>query len=220
MKKLFLFLLITTFISIQFGCKKDDDNSNVSSEQFTDTRDGQVYTTSTIGDKTWYTQNLNYESTGSIRNNQSIQSWWYDNDEENGKIYGRLYTWEAALEACPSGWHLPNQQEWKDLLINLGVSQSELLDEGWVGTDQGKQLKATTGWIDGNGTNSSNFNALPGGTVSNGTFMSLGEDGFWWTSSEYSSESAFEFDISNRKDGVYYGHFTKNVGRSVRCVKD
>ncbi len=225
MKRFLLFTLIITFISIQFGCKKDDDNNNVSPEKYTDTRDGQVYATSTISNQTWFTENLNYETPGSTRNYQAIQSWWYDNDPENGKIYGRLYTWEAALKACPSGWHLPSQQEWKSLLINLGVSQSELINEGWVGTDQGKQLKATSGWISGNGTNSSSFNALPGGSISNGPlnngeFLGLGEDGYWWTSSQHSVEYAFEFDIGAYDDRVYYGHWPKYHGRSVRCVKD
>ncbi len=220
MKKFYLILLCATFISIQFGCKKNDDNTNIP-DTITDSRDGQVYATLTIGDQTWFSQNLNYETSNSVRNYDTEEWWWYNNDPNNGKIYGRLYTWNAALTSCPDGWHLPSNNEWATLLISLGVSQSELIEEGWVGTDEGKKMKSTSHWIgEGNGTNTSNFNGLPGGTFGNGEFLGLGESGFWWSSSNYGAESAYEYDLSQFDDRVYFGHFTKTFGRSVRCIKD
>ena len=47
-------------------------------------------------------------------------SFCYDNDPENCKKYGRLYTWEAAKKACPKGWHLPSDAEWKILMNKMG----------------------------------------------------------------------------------------------------
>lgn len=79
---------------------------------FTDPRDGQTYATVEIGNQTWFAQNLNYETSN---------SWTYIDDPANGDIYGRLYTWEAALNACPSGWHLPgdvkNGKLWKSYWV-------------------------------------------------------------------------------------------------------
>ncbi len=222
MKKFYLILLCATFISIQYGCKKNDDNPD-NPDAITDSRDGQVYATVKIGDQEWFSQNLNYHAPGSVRNYKTVDTWWYDNDEENGKIYGSLYTWEAALTACPSGWHLPSKEEWNDLLIRLGVNQSEFINEGWVGTDIGKRMKSTSLWMDGgNGTNSSNFNALPGGSYApnNSLFIGLGIDSFFWSSSDWGGDAAYEYDISSYDDRLYYGHFTKSIGRSVRCVKD
>ena len=63
----------------------------------TDVRDGKTYQTVTLGDQTWFAQDLNYE-TGN--------SWCYKDDAANCEAYGRLYDWETALTACPAGWHI------------------------------------------------------------------------------------------------------------------
>ncbi len=224
MKKFYLFILMATIISLQFGCAKDDDsddNENTNPESITDARDGKVYATEKVGDQVWFTENLNYEVPASIRDYKAQQSWCYNNDEENGKIYGRLYTWEAALSACPSGWHLPSNVEWNDFLISKGVNQNELNIEGWIGTDIGKRMKSTSGWNDdGNGTNSSKFNGLPGGTYSSGEFMDIGNNGYWWSSTQKDYESSYEYDLSFNDDKIYFGHWGKTHARSVRCVKD
>ena len=70
-----------------------------------DTRDGQRYPIIKIGEDTWFGKNLNYTSEG---------SYCYDYDLENCKKYGHLYEWEAALKACPEGWHLSTEYEWQE----------------------------------------------------------------------------------------------------------
>ena len=100
-------------------------------------------------------ENLNYKTT---------KRCCYNNNAVNCEKYGRLYNWDAALKACPLGWHLPSDVEWKTLEMYLGMSQSMSHDKGYRGTYEGKQMKFTSGWADnGNGTNSSGFDALPGG---------------------------------------------------------
>ena len=78
------------------------DYIEVSNILFTDQRDGQTYYFETIGEKTWLSENMNYETPN---------SWYYENDPANGDIYGRLYTWDDAQLACPAGWHLPTDNE-------------------------------------------------------------------------------------------------------------
>ncbi|MBU2553156.1 MAG: fibrobacter succinogenes major paralogous domain-containing protein [Bacteroidetes bacterium] len=182
-------------------------------ETFTDPRDGQTYKTVTIGDQTWFAENLNYET---------ANSWTYDDDPANGDIYGRLYTWDAALTACPSGWHLPTDDEWKTMEMALGMSQSEADASAWRGTDQGIQMKSTSGWYDnGNGTNSSDFNALPGGDRgSSGSFYNLGGHGYWWSSTEGSGTRAWYRSLGYSYDQVYRNYYYKTHGFSVRCLKD
>jgi len=180
---------------------------------FTDPRDGQTYATIEIGNQTWFAENLNYETSN---------SWWYDNSSANGDVYGRLYTWEAALSACPSGWHLPSDEEWKTLEMALGMSQSQADNILWRGTDQGTQMKSTSGWYsNGNGTNSSGFNALPGGyRYSSGSFDGLGYYGSWWSATEDSGTGAWYRSLLYDLAQVHRYYHYKTSGFSVRCLKD
>ena len=202
-------LKITGSLSISFIFNK-------SSGTLTDPRDGQTYNLVTIGSQTWMAENLNYDTTN---------SWWYDNDSANGDIYGRLYTWDAALNACPSGWHLPSNVEWKTLEMALGMSQSEADNTGWRGTDEGGKMKeaGTAHWNSPNtgATNSSGFTALPGGLrYSNGSFGYLGSYGYWWSSTEYSGTNAWYRLLNYYNAQVYRYSYNKTYGFSVRCLKN
>ncbi len=180
---------------------------------FTDPRDGQTYNTVTIGNQIWFAENLNYEMG---------DSWWYDNNNSNGDIYGRLYTWVAALNACPSGWHLPTDDEWKTMEMYLGMSQSETDNIGWRGTDEGEKMKSTSGWGSNyNGTNSSGFNALPGGYFNGNDwfFTSISGLGYWWSSTE-TSGTACNRSLYYNGSQVNRNFSYKSFGFSVRCIKD
>ena len=208
MMKQHIVALLSTLLFTQAGIAQ-------SADAFTDSRDGQTYKTiSFANDMTgttviWMAQNLNYKLQ---------DSYAYDDDENNRKELGLLYTWEAAKKACPSGWHLATDSEWSTLVGQFG------------GTDKaGEALKSVNGWNeDGNGTNSSGFNALPGGNrKSYGSYRVLGYFGFWWSATPTGDEGkAWLWDISYggpdmsikskvwRFDGDILG------GLSVRCVRD
>jgi hypothetical protein len=106
-----------------------------------------TYKTVTVGGKTWMAENLNVKTDG---------SWCYDNKESNCEKYGRLYSWNAAMTACPAGWHLPSRDEWGELAKAAGGR--------WkygTGGKAGKKLKAKSGWNGkGNGTDDYGFSAL------------------------------------------------------------
>jgi len=70
---------------------------------FTDPRDSTVYRVVRLVGQDWMAENLNYAM---------ANSWHYENDPLIGSVYGRLYTWEAALDACPEGWRLPDNEDW------------------------------------------------------------------------------------------------------------
>jgi len=153
----------------------------------------------------WMAENLNYKIDG---------SWCYDDDETNGKKYGRLYTWDTAKVACPNEWHLPSRQEWDDLVTAAGGEKVA-----------GKKLKASSGWNgNGNGADEFGFSALPGGfRNSDGSFDTAGEFGVWWTATEYpgGSNYAYLLDMNDNGDDVYESYNDdEGGGYSMRCVKD
>ena len=151
---------------------------------FTDPRDGETYTTIKIEDPagtkvTWLAQNLRYLPAG------TANSWAYDNQEKYVQNLGRLYTWYAALKACPRRWRLPSNRDWNILISAFG------------GDKNANALKSTKGWDNGgNGSNTSGFSGLPGGVRDyDGEFINLGSVGVWWSSSEYSSNNAWLLDL-------------------------
>jgi len=79
---------------------------------FVDDRDGQKYKTVRIGDNVWTAENLNFSANDS--------SWCLNDDPNNCKRYGRMYSFNSALSACPSGWHIPSREEFESLFEYYG----------------------------------------------------------------------------------------------------
>jgi len=150
-------------------------------------------------------QNLNYNASGSK---------CYGNSEANCTKYGRLYNWTTAKSACPSGWHLSNDTEWMVLVSCLGTVNCS--------SKNATELKAKNGWNDfGNGTDDYGFSALPGGVVGmDGDFRNVGNAGYWWTSSEYDSNSAYSRFMLGDDEEVIRSYDNKGMLQSVRCVLD
>ncbi len=207
-------MMVVTALIFQ-SCKKDEiklEGTGI----FTDPRDNQTYATIEIGNQTWFAENLNYETTN---------SWWYNNNSANGDVYGRLYTWEAALTACPSGWSLPTDEEWKIMEMELGMSQSQANAKDLRGTDEGWKMKETgyTHWYSTNrdATNSSGFTALPGGyRLSSGACEHLRGIGLWWSSTENSGTHAWRRLLTCSGGQVSRYDSYKTRGFSVRCLKN
>jgi uncharacterized protein (TIGR02145 family) len=193
MKKSALVLVLTAFAGI---------SAAGGAESFTDKRDGKTYRTVVIGGKTWMAQNLNY---------QTGNSWCYKNDNSNCNKYGRLYDWKTAMTACPSGWHLPSNQEWDGLVDAVGGDAMA-----------GKKLKSTSGWSEnGNGTDEYGFSALPGGgRRPDSNFYYVGGTGYWWTATEDNAYYAYLRDVYCYGGGVYLFNYDKGYAWSVRCVGD
>lgn len=183
-------------------------------EVIVDSRDNQTYETIQIGTQTWFTENLNFESEN---------SWWYKNEAANGEVYGRLYTWDAAVTACPTGWHLPTDEEWKTLELFLGMSIDEVERSGGLyrGTNEGQRLKSTTGWMEPlPGTDEVGFNALPGGERNTyEKFNYKGSIAVWWTASSF-VEARRDRAVGSNETGIHRGVSNPDYGFSVRCIKN
>src|SRR5690554_3287163 len=193
---------------------------------FTDSRDGNVYKTVTIGNQVWMAENLKYlPSVNNLSEDSQDTPGYYVSDYDgtdvtaakataNYTTYGVLYNWPAAMNACPTGWHLPSDAEWTELTDYLG-------GEGVAG---GKLKEiGTTHWNTPNtdATNETGFTALPGGyRYDNGTFSRIGGTGGWWSAAENSAD-----DASLRYMFYNYGLVSryvngKELGFSVRCLRD
>lgn len=178
----------------------------------TDPRDGNTYATEVIGSQTWFIENLKYESRG---------SWCYDDDPANCAIYGRLYDWASAIDACPDGWHLPNDEEWKQIEMQLGMSRTEADATGFRGTDEALKMKSVSGWHNNyNGNNSSGFNVLPAGYYFDGAFYELTEVAQYWSATKDGNTGAFSRSIMWNDHRIVRNVSSVNAGISVRCVKD
>jgi len=202
---------------------------------FTDSRDGQFYSTVQIGTQCWMAENLNVGTRIDGANNQidngTMEKYCYDDDVANCDTYGGLYQWDEMMQyttdtavqgICPDGWHLPTDNEWKTMEMELGMSQSEANGAGYRGTDEGEKMKSTSGWLyNGNGTNTSGFTALPGGVrYFDGGFEEPGTNGDWWSSTMYDGLNSVTRDLEESSDQVgRYGEYKTN-GFSVRCLKD
>ena len=178
-----------------------------------------------IGDQTWTTKNLDvstYKNGDVIPQVQDEEEWanlstgawcYYENDTAKGTTYGKLYNWYAVNDPrglAPKGSHIPTDAEWAILSENLGDKA-------------GTKMKSTSGWDDdGNGTNSSGFEALPGGFRGSGKmgFYDIGENGYWFSSSEFDTDSAWGRNLNLEDGALGKKEEYKCYGLSVRCLRD
>ena len=188
---------------------------------------GNVYKTIVIGNQEWMAENLKtsiYRNGNAIANITDNAQWeglttgaWasYNNNSQFDCPYGKLYNWYAVADprhVCPTGWHVPTDGEWTTLTDYLGGASIA-----------GGKMKTISGWQAPNqgGANESGFSGLPGGyRYSGGDFSYVGDYGYWWSSSESSTVSAWYRNLYyNSGSAGRYG-YSKQDGFSVRCLRD
>ena len=205
--------------------------------------DGNVYETIKIGDQWWMAENLKVTR---YRNGDAIpyvSDWlqWrdlstdarcaFENSENNANIYGYLYNWYAVKDSrniAPSGWRIPTDEDWKQLEMHLGMSQSQVDDNQWRGTNEGSKLAGNASlWKSSRVTSdpefgTSGFSALPGGYREdlNAQFVDLGSYAYFWTSTSSKTYEAWNRGIRNIFLSVLRTDIHKRTGCSVRCVRE
>ena len=195
--------------------------------------DNNTYNTVQIGTQCWTRSNLKvskYRNGDNIPTGLSNSAWQgttsgayaiYNNEPVNDGLYGKLYNHYAVTDSrglCPTGWHVPSDEEWTTLENFLGGSSVA-----------GGKLKSTAmqptpgGWNSPNtgATNSSGFTALPGGLRFNdGVFYYLTDDGYWWSSSVSSASTAWYRNLLFYNSFIYRNLYSRTYGFSVRCCRD
>ncbi len=232
MSKAFLNIsVLIAFLTLFLACSKDESNdlnSAINYGSVTD-QEGNTYKTVKIGSQEWMAENLRttiLNDGTKIWESASMYSWggsgasycWYDYDSiTNAQTYGALYNWHTVStdKLCPSGWHVPTDEEWTVLTSFLGGQGKA-----------GNKLKetGTMHWYSPNedATNETGFSALPGGYrfISSPSFM--GVFGYWWSSTENEADTddAWLRGINYSDSYVSRSTYDKGTGASIRCVKD
>lgn len=206
--------------------------------------DGNKYRIAKIGTQVWMVENLKttkFNDGTSIPLVSDNNAWsalstpgfcYYNNDDASRATYGALYNWYTINtgKLAPTGWHVPTDAEWTTL-ENYLIANGYNYDGTTIENKIAKSLSATTGWftsiitgVTGNDlskNNTSGFTGLPGGYIANnGTFYYIGYYGSWWSSSQYSTNNAWNRYLTNSNYTVRKSNFNMQSGFSVRCVRD
>lgn len=173
-----------------------------------------------------------------------------NDNSNNVSTYGYLYNWKAVMRnsasstsnpsgvqgICPPNWHVPSDPEWVQLL-NYINSQSDLLCDPYSNpATNAKALAATTGWENSNSTccvgnnpsanNATDFSAFPAGYFNEFAtdchpWFDFGIKASFWTTTQYLSNNyAINYAIIYYLTAVDTHLDKKNIGMSVRCLKD
>lgn len=215
----------------------------------TDARDGKVYKTVVIGTQTWMAENLivsTFRNGDTIPEAKTDEEWtkayhkrtpawcYFNNDSTNLKTQGKLYNYHAIIDSrgfAPIGWHIPDDKEWQDLINYLGgenyATHKMKSTNGWAPQGYSEEYRKKLMQLgieirnkDGNGNNSSGFNAVPCGWRDvYGNFFFL-QNVTWWSKSDIINTNLayyWSFKSDNRIDKFNYA---KGRGFSIRCIKD
>lgn len=207
---------------------------------------GNVYQTVMIGNQVWMAENLRtrkYNDGTDISFDTSTSTWisattekycYYNNttDADSIKKFGCLYNWYAvdSKKLSPEGWHVPTVGDWT-ILVNFLIANGYNWDGTTTGNLIAKSLAAKADWnvqegLGGCGNdlttnNRTGFAALPGGfRYTSGGFMNIGRSGCWWSSTSGSETIASTVSCSVGSSTFGTGAFEKQLGFSVRLIKD
>lgn len=182
----------------------DGNKFKGNSGRFIDSRDNQEYKWVRLKDnKIWMAENLNYE--GNWRHSR-----YYKEDANEYEQYGRLYTWESAQKACPRGWRIPTELEWRLMILCYGIEHEE-----HFGQETYEALVEV---------GRSGFDAQLGGMyLDYHDYEGMDKYGHYWTSSEESHSDAWSFTFDgyhNKDNSISRYNEPKSTGLSCRCIKD
>jgi uncharacterized protein (TIGR02145 family) len=186
------------------------------------TYQGYDYQLVEIAGQCWFAENLRavrYRNGDPIPGNLSADRWTaltsgaqavYGEKEPNLLKYGRLYNGYAVDDSrglCPSGWHVPEKEEWNELIAALGgreVAGKVMKADPWCGPSSGGTARP--------------LNGLRVDTT--GDYKDQGSWGYWWTASAYRLDHAWAITLFEGDDIAMWDHIDINCGIAVRCLRD
>jgi uncharacterized protein (TIGR02145 family) len=198
--------------------------------------EGNTYKTVKIGNQTWMAEDLNatkFSNGEAITLNLGLTDWnstlapRYTIWEESSSIYYNGWTLIDSRNVCPTGWKVPANSDFTELISYLGPNAGKKLKSkgfsSWLQIKSGQFFSHQWRPEGGTGTNSSGFNADGVGVYNiNATYNeTYGNVGIWGTKTQNSNGTAFDcLWLQNPYDFAQVGEFPKNYGVKVRCIKD
>jgi uncharacterized protein (TIGR02145 family) len=184
--------------------------------------DGNTYTTIKIKDQLWFESNLKttrYTNGDKILNAKKASKWvnhdslpqYMQHKLKNDKaIYYNWYVINDKRGVCPSGWKVPTQKDFNELILSLGGSEKA-----------GLKMKNLMAWGDTTKMMETTiFNALPSGFVEiSGILNQENVRACWWSMDEQYKETAYSYSIGNMGTHIIRDKFYKKQGNSIRCMK-
>ena len=211
-------------------------NPDVEYGTLVDSRDGQSYRTVELNGLTWMAENLNYSDSVASENLKG-QSWCYDNDEKNCAIFGRLYSWSAAMDLpavyldsvalgtgglyrgiCPEGWHMPTPEDFYKL-----YSEDSTFFSAYMSTMKNESgfslIRAGYAYREYSYDDEGNY--VYGDSV---VFKEMGREACMWTNDQSSASGSRIYEIRLQMESSYCllcnEPGDKHTGAYVRCVMD
>jgi uncharacterized protein (TIGR02145 family) len=177
-------------------------------------KDENIYKTVKIGNQIWMAENLKVSvTTGSAVCYEDAS---FVSQADSCEKYGKLYDYTAATSACPTGWHLPTDEEWQTLEISQGMTAVDVVkehpDQRGVVEKVGKKLQKG---------GSSGFDIILNGNCYNNVFDGYDQENWLWTSTQKGTTGTYY----TRAFGKNNGHVTRFPSDlkgkySIRCIKD
>jgi uncharacterized protein (TIGR02145 family) len=182
-------------------------------------RDGNRYKTVKIGAQVWMAENLKSSTLndgtpiakviykGIWKTTTAPAFCFYDDSETNKQLYGALYNWYSVEtnKLCPVGWHVPTVQDFNELNKSINCSG-----------ESGGCLSLLPG-------GSTRFNSQAGGFndpnhyYGANNYAGLGAGGHYWTATQQDSTIVVVYISA---ENYHWGKDAKNIGNSIRCLKD
>lgn len=202
--------------------------------------EGNVYKTVKIGTQWWMAENLNTETFNdgtAIFYEKKLSPWqyttnprvtWFNGDKNTAESEdkGGLYNAYTVLSGnvCPSGWHVPSDEDWMVLERQIGLTEQEILTEfeHRGSANQGNKLKSTDGWLHSQGTNETGFTAVGagGGNLTLGSYVEDKKTAYFWTSTKAGNEETIGRGLSTDHGKIFRAPALNYWAFSIRCVKD
>jgi len=243
MKNVHSILHITALAALLLvGCAKEEESPYIIERGSVEDVDGNIYETVKIGNQWWMAENLRVtkfndgspiafipvvSGADSMWSNAGSAAYCFINDSLLGCLYN-AHVFMGDKNIAPEGWHVPTDDEWRELEKTIGMSDEEIVQTGWRGVAEANALASqyNVGWPANDqdaglyGSNYYGFNAIPANVRGHdGRTNTQNNSAWWWCKSTQQGQYYYR-TIDTYHQSIFRQVTLPAYGMSIRCVKD